>query len=119
MSTSPSPVVTEAPQGHEVPATILTVGDGLVSQIPALIVSLAAGLLVSKGGTRGTAEQAVMGQLGAYPRALSVAAALMFLFALVPGLPFVPFMALSGLMAFTAYAIPKKLAAQFFTSVRL
>ena len=92
--------------------TKLSVGDGLVSQIPALIVSLAAGLLVSKGGTRGTAEQAVMGQLGAYPRALSVAAALMFMFALVPGLPFVPFMVLSGLMAFTAYAIPKKLAAQ-------
>jgi flagellar biosynthesis protein FlhA len=92
--------------------TKLSVGDGLVSQIPALIVSLAAGLLVSKGGTRGTAEQAVLGQLGAYPRALSVAAALMFMFALVPGLPFVPFMVLSGLMAFTAYAIPKKIAAQ-------
>ncbi len=92
--------------------TKLSVGDGLVSQIPALIVSLAAGLLVSKGGTRGTAEQAVMGQLGAYPRALAVAAALMFMFALVPGLPFVPFMVLSGLMAFTAYAIPKKIAAQ-------
>ncbi|MCJ2083902.1 flagellar biosynthesis protein FlhA [Methylobacterium sp. J-090] len=92
--------------------TKLSVGDGLVSQIPALIVSLAAGLLVSKGGTRGTAEQAVLGQLGAYPRALAVAAALMFMFALVPGLPFVPFMVLSGLMAFTAYAIPRKIAAQ-------
>ncbi|KQP10224.1 flagellar biosynthesis protein FlhA [Methylobacterium sp. Leaf99] len=92
--------------------TKLSVGDGLVSQIPALIVSLAAGLLVSKGGTRGTAEQAVLGQLGAYPRALAVAAALMFMFALVPGLPFLPFMVLSGLMAFTAYAIPKKIAAQ-------
>ena len=54
--------------------TKLSVGDGLVTQIPALIVSLAAGLLVSKGGTRGSAEQAVLGQLGGYPRALSVAA---------------------------------------------
>ena len=46
--------------------TKLSVGDGLVSQIPALIVSLAAGLLVSKGGTRGSADQAVFGQLSAY-----------------------------------------------------
>jgi flagellar biosynthesis protein FlhA len=55
----------------------LSVGDGLVTQIPALIVSLAAGLLVSKGGTRGSADQAVFGQLGAYPRALYVAAMLL------------------------------------------
>ena len=55
----------------------LSVGDGLVTQIPALIVSLAAGLLVSKGGTRGSADQAVFGQLGAYPRALYVAAVLL------------------------------------------
>jgi flagellar biosynthesis protein FlhA len=92
--------------------TKLSVGDGLVAQIPALVVSLAAGLLVSKGGTRGTAEQAVMGQLGAYPRALFVAASLMFVFAIVPGLPFLPFMGLGGLMAFIAYTIPKRLAEQ-------
>ena len=55
----------------------LSVGDGLVTQIPALIVSLAAGLLVSKGGTRGSADKAVFGQLGAYPRALYVAAVLL------------------------------------------
>ena len=55
----------------------LSVGDGLVTQIPALIVSLAAGLLVSKGGTRGSADKAVFGQLGAYPRALYVAGALL------------------------------------------
>ena len=55
--------------------TKLSVGDGLVTQIPALIVSLAAGLLVSKGGTRGSAEKAVLGQLGDYPRALLVAGA--------------------------------------------
>jgi flagellar biosynthesis protein FlhA len=50
--------------------TKLSVGDGLVSQIPALIVSLAAGLLVSKGGTKGAAEKAVVGQLTGYPRAI-------------------------------------------------
>ena len=90
----------------------LSVGDGLVSQIPALIVSLAAGLLVSKGGTRGAAEEAVLGQLSAYPRALIVAAALMLMFALVPGLPFLPFVALAGLMGFVAITIPKRRAAQ-------
>ena len=101
------------PLGHAADVfTKLSVGDGLVSQIPALIVSLAAGLLVSKGGTKGTAEQAVIGQLGAYPRALWVSSFLMLMFALMPGLPFLPFMVLAGLMAFVAYAIPKKLAEQ-------
>ncbi len=92
--------------------TQLSVGDGLVSQIPALVVSLAAGLLVSKGGTRGQAQQAVLGQLGAYPRALTVAAGLMFVFAIVPGLPMLPFMVLGGLMGFVAYTIPKRRAEQ-------
>jgi flagellar biosynthesis protein FlhA len=88
----------------------LAVGDGLVTQIPALIVSLAAGLLVSKGGTRGTAEQAILGQLGHYPRALFVASFLMVILALVPGLPLLPFALLGGLMAFVGYTIPKRIA---------
>ncbi len=92
--------------------TQLSVGDGLVSQIPALVVSLAAGLLVSKGGTRGQAQQAVLGQLGAYPRALTVAAGLMFVFAIMPGLPMVPFIVLGGVMGFIAYTIPKQRAEQ-------
>src|SRR6476620_1553038 len=71
--------------------TTLSVGDGLVTQIPALIVSLAAGLLVSKGGTRGSTNQAVFGQLGAHPRALYVAASLLVLLGLMPGLPLFPF----------------------------
>ncbi|GAB4539762.1 MAG: flagellar biosynthesis protein FlhA [Roseibium sp.] len=92
--------------------TKLSVGDGLVSQIPALIVSLAAGLLVSKGGTRGSADKAVLGQLGGYPRALFVAAVLMGVFALMPGLPMLPFLLLAGLMGFIGYTIPKRMAAQ-------
>ena len=88
--------------------TKLSVGDGLVSQIPALIVSLAAGLLVSKGGTRGSAEANILRQLGAYPKALFVASVLMFVMALMPGLPLPPFATLGGLMAFIAYAIPKQ-----------
>jgi flagellar biosynthesis protein FlhA len=90
--------------------TKLSVGDGLVSQIPALIVSLAAGLLVSKGGTRGSAEKAVFGQLGNYPRALFVAGLVMFVLALAPGLPLVPFALLGSTMTFVAYAIPRRQA---------
>jgi flagellar biosynthesis protein FlhA len=84
----------------------LSVGDGLVTQIPALVVSLAAGLLVSKGGTRGSADQAVFGQLSAYPRALYVASMLLFLLALMPGLPAFPFLMLAVLMSSVAYIIP-------------
>ncbi len=89
----------------------LSVGDGLVSQIPALITSLGAALLVSKGGTRGSANQAVLNQLVHYPRALYVAALLMFLLAVVPGLPFFPFAVLGGLMLFIGYSMPRRLAA--------
>jgi flagellar biosynthesis protein FlhA len=88
----------------------LSVGDGLVTQIPALIVSLAAGLLVSKGGTRGSADQAVFDQLGNYPRAVMVAGALMFVLALAPGLPFLPFAALGAVMLGIAILVPRKQA---------
>jgi flagellar biosynthesis protein FlhA len=91
--------------------TKLSVGDGLVSQIPALIISLAAGLLVSKGGTRGSTEKAVLGQLSHYPHALFLAAFLMFILGAVPSLPFVPFAVLGGIMAFVGYAIPRRQAA--------
>ncbi|MBT9371917.1 flagellar biosynthesis protein FlhA [Rhizobium sp. CSW-27] len=90
----------------------LSVGDGIVSQVPALVVSLAAGLLVSRGGTPGTADKAVLDQLGGYPRALSLAAALMGVLALVPGLPFIPFVALGGVMAFGAWIVPRRLEAE-------
>jgi flagellar biosynthesis protein FlhA len=89
----------------------LSVGDGLVSQIPALIVSLAAGLLVSRGGTAGSTDQAVVNQLGAYPRALMVAAGLILLLAMMPGLPFIPFAVLGGGMAFLGWMIPRQLEA--------
>ena len=85
----------------------LSVGDGLVTQIPALIVSLAAGLLVSKGGTRGSAEKAVLDQLGNYPRAVFVAGLVSSVLALAPGLPFFPFALLAGMLIFTAYAVPR------------
>jgi len=92
--------------------TKLSVGDGLVTQMPALIVSLSAGLLVSKGGTRGSAEQAVLRQLGGYPRAVSAAALMMFVLALMPGLPLLPFALLGGVMGFVGYSLPKRRAAE-------
>ena len=90
--------------------TKLSIGDGRVSQIPALIVSLAAGLLVSKGGNKGSAQEAIVSQLGAYPRALVVASSLMGIMAVMPGLPFIPFACLSAAMALAAYTIPKNAA---------
>ena len=65
--------------------TLLTVGDGLVTQIPALIVSIGAGLLVSKAGVAGSADQALFGQLGGYPRALGVSSFLMLILGFCPG----------------------------------
>ncbi len=76
---------------------ILTVGDGLVSQIPSVIISIAAALLLSKGGALGAADKALVSQLGAHPKALITVGGLMTLFALAPGLPVVPFM-LGGLL---------------------
>ena len=70
---------------------ILTVGDGLVSQIPAVIISIAAALLLARGGSTGSTDLALFTQLGRYPAALGTVAVLLGLFALVPGLPFVPF----------------------------
>jgi flagellar biosynthesis protein FlhA len=76
--------------------TTLTIGEGIVSQIPALIVSLGAGMLVSKGSVRGSADRAFIGQLGSHAKPLFLAAGLAALFALLPGLPFLPFAALSA-----------------------
>ncbi|MQB44145.1 flagellar biosynthesis protein FlhA [Rhizobium sp. ICMP 5592] len=90
----------------------LSVGDGLVSQMPALIVSLAAGLLVSRGGTAGSTDQAVVDQLSGYPRALAVSAVLMGILAVMPGMPFFPFIALCGLLASGAWFIPRQVAAE-------
>ncbi|WP_442954502.1 flagellar biosynthesis protein FlhA [Pararhodobacter sp.] len=78
---------------------ILTVGDGLVSQIPAVIISIAAALLLARGGAKGATDSALMAQLGRYPAALATVAALMLVFALVPGLPFLPFVAGACLLA--------------------
>src|SRR5690242_11865832 len=76
--------------------TVLTVGDGLVTQVPALIVSTAAGLLVSKAGVSGAADKALMKQLSGYPQALGMSAGVMIVLSLLPGIPMIPFLALGG-----------------------
>ncbi len=86
--------------------TLLTVGDGLVSQMPALIVSTAAGLMVSKAGIDGSTDKALMGQLSFYPQALGMAAAVMGIVAVLPGMPTLVFAGLAagtGGLAWMAY----------------
>ncbi len=87
--------------------TILTVGDGLVSQVPALIVSTAAGMLVTKSGTTGSADKAVLGQLSRFPTASGVTAFLLFMLALLPGIPAPPFFLLSAGMGFITWTSVK------------
>ncbi len=83
--------------------TLLTIGDGLTSQIPALIVSTAAGILVSKSGVTGAADKALTAQFSGYPRALGMSAAVMATLALLPGMPLIPFMALAGGVGYAAF----------------
>ncbi|MEH6527315.1 MAG: flagellar biosynthesis protein FlhA [Sneathiella sp.] len=92
--------------------TLLTVGDGLVSQVPALIVSVAAGLLVSRGGITGTADKALLGQLGGYPRALGMSSFLLVGLSLLPGVPMLPFLLLAGGTGYAAYSLTKRKAAE-------
>jgi flagellar biosynthesis protein FlhA len=88
--------------------TLLSVGDGLVTQVPALIVSIAAGLLVSKAGVAGAADKALLSQFSGYPKALGMSAAVMLVMALLPGIPMIPFVALGGGTAALAYVIDRR-----------
>src|SRR5947207_7467771 len=88
--------------------TLLTVGDGLVTQVPALIVSTAAGLLVTKAGISGAADQALIRQLSGYPKALGMSAAVMGVMSLLPGIPMLPFLVLGGGAGALAYVIEKQ-----------
>lgn len=91
--------------------TLLTIGDGLVSQVPALIVSTAAGLLVSKAGVDGAANVALGEQLSGYPKALAMSAGVMAFMATLPGIPLFPFLALAagtGLLAWQSTGNKKK-----------
>ena len=82
---------------------ILTVGEGLVSQIPAVIISVAVALLLARGGTKGATDVSFFAQLGRYPGALGTVGVLMAVFAIVPGMPFVPFMLAAATLGTAAY----------------
>lgn len=91
--------------------TILTIGDGLISQIPALIISISAGLLVTKSGTNGSTDKDIMDQLSNYPRAIMVTSAFLLAIALVPGMPAIPFISLgiiSGIISYIMHNIKKE-----------
>ena len=87
--------------------TKLTIGDGLVSQIPALVISISAGFLVSKAGTGGSTDKAVVGQLTGHVSALGLSAGAIGLLALMPGMPMLPFLPVIGAVGAAAYYLPK------------
>jgi flagellar biosynthesis protein FlhA len=82
--------------------TLLSIGDGLVSQIPALIVSVGAGVLVTRASDSSNLGTQIAGQIFRYPRALATASAMMAIFGLMPGMPIVPFFMLAALTGFMA-----------------
>lgn len=87
---------------------ILTVGDGLVSQIPAVIISIASALLLARGGAQGSTDLAVFSQLSKHPAALATVSCLMAMFALVPGMPFAPFMAGASALGYLSYLMYRR-----------
>jgi flagellar biosynthesis protein FlhA len=98
--------------------TLLTVGDGLVTQVPALIVSVAAGLLVSKAGITGAADKTLMNQFSGYPQALGISSGVMLTLALLPGIPMIPFLALGGGTGWLAYSASKRNKVQKTTAAQ-
>ena len=88
--------------------SILTVGDGLVSQIPAVIISVAAALLLSKGRGEGAVDIALLRELGGRPEALGTVAGVLALFGLFPGLPILPFFAGAGGLAYAAWRVARR-----------
>lgn len=88
--------------------TRLTVGDGLVSQVPALIISVAAGILVSKAGMTDATDKVLFEQVANYPKALGMSAFMAVALGMLPGTPALPFMLLGSLTGITAYYLDKQ-----------
>lgn len=94
------------PMGDAATAYVqLTIGDGLVTQVPAIIISIAAGFLVSKAGVEGSADQALVSQLATNPISLGMVAAASALIGLIPGMPILPFAALAAGAGFMAWRL--------------
>lgn len=92
--------------------TMLTIGDGLVSQVPALIISISAGLLVSKAGVEGSADEALLDQFSAHPKAMAITAGLMAVLGLTPGIPAPPFLLVAVLFSVIAYISWQRIEAE-------
>ncbi|MBS4021275.1 MAG: flagellar biosynthesis protein FlhA [Dethiobacter sp.] len=85
--------------------TLLTVGDGLVSQIPAILISTAAGILVTRSANQKTLGQDLSSQLLGFPKVIAMAAGIILFMGLVPGLPFIPFFVLAVGSGFASYLL--------------
>jgi len=85
--------------------TLLTIGDGLVTQIPALVVSIAAGMLVTRSGVQGAADEAVLNQLTHYPIAMTLATGVLVTMAVLPGMPALPFLIIASITGYNAFAL--------------
>lgn len=88
--------------------TILTIGDGLVSQIPALLIATAAGMVVTRSGGGKTLDLQMRSQLFSNPRVMGTVSGTVFLFALVPGMPTIPFVLLAASLGFVSFVTSKK-----------
>lgn len=91
--------------------TLLSIGDGLVAQVPALVVSVAAGILVTRASGDSNLGTHISEQLTLYPRALAIASGILAMFGIMPGMPMIPFMLLAGASGFTAWSLRKSRAA--------
>ncbi|HEY9153620.1 MAG TPA: flagellar biosynthesis protein FlhA, partial [Opitutaceae bacterium] len=87
--------------------TLLSIGDGLVAQIPALIISVAAGILVTRASENTNLGTQISKQLVRYPRALAIAGGMLGVFGFIPGMPLLPFLGLGGFIGYIAYSIRK------------
>lgn len=97
--------ITDALQSY----TILTIGDGLVSQVPALLIATAAGMVVTKSSSGASMDSMMKSQLFSNPRVLGTVAATVFLFAIIPGMPTIPFLMLGGGLATATFLVNKEI----------
>ncbi|MBI5557729.1 MAG: flagellar biosynthesis protein FlhA [Deltaproteobacteria bacterium] len=92
--------------------TLLTIGDGLVAQIPSLIISTSAGLIVSRAASDTSMGKELSRQFGRQPQALAVSSGIIMMFGLIPGLPHIPFLMLGSVMGVLAWFAFQNLAAE-------
>jgi len=83
--------------------TLLTIGDGLVSQIPSLLISTASGIIVSRAASEGNLGEEITGQLINNPRTIMIASIFIIIIGLIPGMPIIPFWAIAGLLMFLSF----------------